>query len=205
MLRFYRYKEFIIWVILIIGALFFSTCFYGELHPVIAAIGGLLFSIPIKHFWQSYMKPVIGIKKEIEPRSFHPFGGGSTLEYICNRIIVENTGRTAAKNCKGYIVTDTGKERICWTVPAERPDATINAKDEERLDFCAFLNPESYKAGVATEAPPKIIRPTEEGWEGLLRNLSELMECEVLITAENADPVSKKIRFNLDTGEIEWV
>ncbi|MEK9133763.1 MAG: hypothetical protein AAB333_02790 [Pseudomonadota bacterium] len=174
---------------------------FKELYPAITAIGGLLFVIPIRLFWLSYMKPVLELKNEIESRSFHPIGG--SLEYVCNRIIVENTGRSAAKNCKGYIViTGKAKERVCWTIPDERPNATINAKDEERLDFCAFLN--NYHSGTGTEKPPRIIAPIENGWDNH-RDLSTLKECEVLITAENADPVSKKIRFNFDKREVEFI
>lgn len=56
-------------------------------------------------------------------------------------------------------------------VPKERPNATINKKDEERLDFCAYYKegPEEYTpvGGFDPEEVPKIIAQTEEGWKTL--------------------------------------
>lgn len=206
-----RYKLSILSGILIIVPLGASYFYFGELNPVIAAIGGLLFSIPVRFFWQVYTGPVFTIKG-VERRICH-LGKNREWEYVANRIIVENKGRSAAKNCKGYIVVGEGKERVCWTVPKERPNATINAKDEERLDFCAF-----YKSGPSHEGPmvigkgqkevPRIIAPTEEAWppEPLkCRQLDEIETCKVLVTADNAEPVAANIRFNTEKGEIEIV
>ncbi|GAB4415221.1 MAG: hypothetical protein OHK0032_11370 [Thermodesulfovibrionales bacterium] len=188
-----RYKESIIWAILIIGALFLSTSKYvfGELPPVVAAVGGLLFSIPIKHFWRAYMKPVIefGEKENELIRE----GGGP--EYVCNRIIIKNTGRSAAKNCKGYIEVGNKKERVCWTQSKERPNATINANDEERLDFCAFFYRFNF-SNVSPDYLPKVIAPpTVDGWQvpQACRKLEPASGYTIHITAENAEPVSKKV------------
>lgn len=30
------------------------------------------------------------------------------------------------------------KRRICWAISKERPNATINVYDDERLDVCGF-------------------------------------------------------------------
>jgi len=204
-----------IWSILsatiIILALRVSVCIYGELKPVIAAVGGLLFSIPIRFFWESYMSPILKIKGEPELRGFSK----KAWKYKANRIIVENKGRSAAKNCKGYIVFKNSKERVCWTVPKERPNATINAKDEERLDFCAF-----YKSGrlsimsaYGKYSVSKIIAPIEEGWPPIQQEEIYPWKCrplygiekeeyEVLITADNAEPVKAKIRFNVEERKI---
>lgn len=128
---------------------------------------------------------------------------------MANRIIVKNIGKSAAKNCKGWIVTEKGKERVSWVVPKERPTATINVNDEERLDFCAYYKegPEKYTptAALKSEEAPKIISPTEEGWKTLpeARPLDHLKEkgCQVLITSENAEPVKAQVTFR--EGEIE--
>ena len=204
-----RYKLTILSGILLIVPLGASYFYFGELNPVIAAIGGLLFSIPVRFFWLSCMSPILKIKEQEERRIFHL--GEQKWEYVANRVIVENTGRSAARNCKGYIVTEEGKERVCWTVLKERPNATINAKDEERLDFCAF-----YKRGPIhngrvigkEQEVPRIIAPTEEGWPPKplnCRQLNGIETCEVLVTADNAEPVDAKIRFNTGKGEIEIV
>jgi len=205
--------------IIIILALMVSVCIYGELKPVIAAVGGLLFTIPIRFFWESYMSPILNIKGEPGFGDLHidlySIGRKEQLDYKTNRIIVENKGRSAAKNCKGYIVFKNSKERVCWTVPKERPNATINAKDEERLDFCAF-----YKSGrlsimsaYGKYSVSKIIAPIEEGWPPIQQEEIYPWKCrplygiekeeyEVLITADNAEPVKAKIRFNVEERKI---
>jgi len=207
-----KYKLSIISAILVSILFFVSILIFGELRPEIAAIGGLLFTIPIRFFWHSYMSPVLKVKENPECRSFHL--NDYRWEYLAYRIIVENSGRRAAKNCKGYIMIGGAKERVCWTVSKERPNATINAKDEEKLDFCAF-----YKSGPSLDdytnpivdgkkqkiRIPKIIAPTEEGWPQKPLECTRLdgtEECEVLITADNAEPIDAKIRFNVDKIEI---
>lgn len=220
MRKYSGYIRSILSAITIILALWVSVCIYGELKPVVAAVGGLLFSIPIRFFWESYKSPIFKIKgiPEIRdlPTNLHSIGDEEQWEYIVNRIIVQNTGRSAARSCKGYIVFKNSKERVCWTVPKERPNATINAKDEERLDFCAF-----YKSGKLSSITnihgeheiPKIIAPTEEGWPPI--QLKEIYpwecrpldrigkeKCEVLITADNAEPVKARIGFDIEKGEI---
>ena len=211
---FIRYKLSILSGIVIIVGLVVSICYFGELKPVIAAVGGLLFSIPIRFFWQSYMGPVL-IIKGVEHREFNP--GDIRWKYIANRIIVENGGRSAAKNCKGYIVVRGGKERVCWTVSTERPNATINASDDERLDFCAFyesapsMETITYKNRECHEEKqitiPKLIAPTEEKWGDPweCRDLDKINECKVLITADNNEPVEATIKFNIEKKEIEIV
>lgn len=210
---FIRYGISILSGIIIIVGLLSSVYILKELNPVIAAIGGLLFTIPLRFFWLSYMMPVLKIKG-VETVWFNP-GDHPDWRYLANRIIVENSGRSAAKNCKGYIDTGKRKERVCWMVPAERPNATINAHDEERLDFCAFYinGPTHLKLKVKTigkdegemQEIPKIIAPTEEKWYNPweCRVLDGIEECKVLITADNADPVEETIRFNIEKKEIE--
>jgi hypothetical protein len=197
---FRRYRYSIISGGIIVVTLYASYFILGELNPVIAAVGGLLFSIPIKLFWHSYVKPVLKIKGEPEIRdiSLPSITGTGKYAYRANRIIVKNIGRSAAKNCKGYIVFKNSQERVCWTVTKERPNATINSKDEERLDFCAF-----YQSGP-NDSPPRTIAPTEDGWvtPSLCRKLDGIEECYVLITTENAEPVITRIRFDTTTDVI---
>lgn len=61
-----RYWTSIFSVVIISGCLALSFYISGELHPVIAAVGGLLFTIPIRLGWQSYLKPVLEFKG-VEP------------------------------------------------------------------------------------------------------------------------------------------
>ena len=212
-----RYWTSIFSVVIISGCLALSFYISGELHPVIAAVGGLLFTIPIRLGWQSYLKPVLEFKG-VEPISFTP--KNTNLQYIAQRIIVENSGRSAAKNCKGYVIYKEGKierkERVCWMVPQERPNATINPRDNERLDFCAFLDrPYALTVnptigGIIVDLPPdpdiKVIAPTEEKWDLLdYRRLAEIKECKVLVTADNTEPVEAKVKINSEERKIELV
>ena len=194
-----RYKWSVLSAMAIITGWILSFHILKELNPIIASVGGLLFSVPLQLFWRAYMAPILRIKK-IEYAIFHL----GKWEYKACRIIVENEGRSTARNCKGYIIVGRRKERVCWTVPKERPNATINAKDDERLDFCAFYQ------GPATgdTQPPKIIAPTEEGWSTdpykcRKLELNEIKECKCLITADNADPVEANIVISVEKEEIK--
>lgn len=209
-----RYMPTVLSGIIIIVGLVASVHLLGKLNPVIAAVGGLLFSIPVRFFWQSYMMPILKIKG-VETIDFNP--GDIRWKYKANRIIVENSGRSVAKNCKGYIIVEKEKERVCWTIPMERPNATINAKDNERLDFCGFkisgpsMVTETYTSQNGKEEKqitiPEIIAPTEEKWGDpwKCRPLYGIDECKVLVTADNAEPIEAKIEFNIQKKEIEIV
>ncbi len=208
-----RYIWSILLVVAIIGGLVISFLLLGELNPTIAAIGGLLFSVPIRFFWLAYTSPVLAIKGA-EPVIFDMEDDTPRKwRYAAYRIIIQNEGRSAAKNCKGYIIMGERKERICWTIPKERPNATINAKDNERLDFCAFYKDGFIGGSILMEGdvqPPRIIAPTENGWPGFVkidpykcRKLDGIKECQCLITADNTDPIGVDIIINDREGEIE--
>lgn len=193
--------------LIIIALWYVSVRLFGGLTPIIAAVGGLLFSIPIGLFWQTYTRPVLEITA-IEPRSFNP-GDDRTWEYMANRIIVANIGRSAAKNCKAYLAVGAARERVCWTVPRERPSATINTNDHERLDFCAFYvsGPETRMYRGQNETIPRIIAPTEDGWQNPweCRRLDGIQECTVLVTADNTEPVERRVGFDIGGRRIEFI
>jgi hypothetical protein len=209
-----KYQNSIILAVLLIGLLILTFIFLKDLNLLITTIIGLLFSVPISLFWLEYKMPVLQIKKEIEeviielPYQTDPvikyklslamdgFGNAPPITYKCIRIIIDNIGRNAAKKCKSYFVTPEGKERICWTVPTERPNATINVGDNERLDFCAFP--------IGIKSYDRIIVPHEDGW-GNPWITGPLFNCKLLVTSENAEPVeaSIKIDFRQETIEIE--
>lgn len=208
-----RYLASILSGAIIIVFLTLPSYIWGELHPVIVAVGGLLFTIPIRLGWQSYLKPVLEFKKDVEPILFTP--EHTNLQCIVQRIIVKNSGRSVAKNCKGYVIYKEGKierkERVCWMVPKERPNATINQRDNERLDFCAFLDcdnvpPKPYigekKVEDISSLSDKVIAPTEEKWDLLDFRSLTVKECKVLVTADNADPVEAKIEVDRENRVI---
>ena len=184
-----RYWDSFLSTIILSGLLLFSFFVFGELNPVISAIIGLAFSIPVALFVNSYMGPVLEIKKEIESRVIYPGKPDPEIPELpelgiqphkVSRIFIENTGRGTAKGCKGYIVVNSDKGRVCWSNSAERPNATINVKDKEPLDFCAFS---------LIENAEKCIVPTEEGWNDyrFIGHKGLPKRSKVLITAENAE------------------
>lgn len=174
---------------------------------ILNALGGLAFSFPLTHTWTIYQMPVLRISA-VEQKDFDI---GFILEtvsfswtYRANRIVIENAGRSAAKNCKGWIVINGTKERVAWTVQKERPNATINASDSERLDFCAYFvsgpSPFARTRASALEPIPARVSPTEEGWMGdpfRNRDVTELAQCKVLITCDNAGPVNAAVTFGV--------
>lgn len=197
-----RYSWAVIGFILVSIFFFIIPLMLDRLHPILMAIGGLLFSPFVRYTWHIFMQPVLEIKRETELMILL-LGDRKQWAYEVNRIMVENVGRSAAKNCKGWIVTEKSKERVCWTVPEERPNATINAKDSEGLDFCAYLKkgPKDYRRVFTAGKPeevPTVISPTEEDWPTDpfdARNISSLTECKVLVTFSNAEPVEAEIVF----------
>lgn len=214
-----KYKSSFVLGALLLGSLILSYFYLKDYSLLISTIIGLLFSIPISLFWLEYKRPILRIKNQIEER-FADFDCeiGDTIKlqlglsrnacgdfspcitYKCERIFIENIGKTAAKKCKAYIVTPNGKERICWTVPTERTEATINVRDSERLDFCAFPVVLTKNSTISNE---KMVIPHETGWNNSW--VATLCECKVLITSENAEPIEAtvKINFKKETIEIE--
>ena len=103
----------------IVGFLVVSLFFFGVpfliwglngLTPIGMAIGVLLFSIPLRLFFGgTFKQPFLEIKKEIELAKLE-FSAGEWI-YTVNRIIVENKGKSAAKNCKGWIIDGNNKKK----------------------------------------------------------------------------------------------
>lgn len=193
--------------------------------PVFMSLGGLLFTIPIRFWWQVLNQPILVIKDKPEPNTPEPtefhLGPENEWEYAAHRILVENKGKSAAKNCKAWRVEGDAKLRVCWTVPEERPNATINPGDCEEIDFCAYYveGPESFERPVTwkerqeilSDKPhplpvtgqksvlvPEIIAPTENGWmghPGWARDITELKgkDCQLLVTSENAESKTAQV------------
>lgn len=185
--------------------IFIDNYYNSQLFPIFAAIGGLLFSIPIKMFWDSYKSPNLIILADPELRQItlydRPYHGTT---YVANRIIVRNTGRTAATNCKGYIIHHSDqlyKERVCWST-FEREIVTINKNDDERLDYCAFNQSSETTTGLGRF--PAVSVPTEKGWDTprALHDKALTDKYEVLITSDNANQAKRSIALDTRAKKI---
>lgn len=223
---------------LIIGIFFILPIIYKDneiiknYYASITAIGGFLSAIPIMLWWYEFQKPVLKITGIIQVES-----GPVNYRYIVNRVNVENSGRSAAVNCKGYFVTKTGRGRVCWSIPTSRTVITINAKDKEALDYCGFAEHDSIiHFIVPTENEDGWKRPrifalcvrSDDNANGkaalalqlLLNNRRHDFDFAkdidvnpifvedisgVLITAENAEPVEKKVRVDIQQKKIVLV
>lgn len=187
----------ILFVFFLVPLYFLENEVIKRFYPTITAIGGFLFSLPIKMVWHDYTKPVLEIMKTIEQRSIQLENFGNK-QYAAHRIIVRNIGKTAAKNCKGYVIANGIKERVCWSIPKDRAVIKINAEDEERLDVCSLQNDTGMR--------PKIIVPTEEGLWDPRRYVDETeSRFTVLVTAENTEPVSAALKINLSSLNLEYI
>ena len=193
----------------------------SKYHDALYALGGLLFAIPLKLFWDAYYMPVLEIVLKPEDVTIKSILL-ETNEYICranikvSRIIIKNKGRTAAKNCKGWLSykNSQGKDvqvRVCWTVPKERPTATINVNDMERLDFCGYRIDVCFESLVEGVRLPNMekrllfLAPTEDSWEKP-RDFTCLLQNQrfgVVITSENTKSISAKIHLLTNEKSIQ--
>ena len=73
-----RYKGAILSGVGVIAFYIATIWFFGELKSEIAAVVGLLITIPIRFFGESYMSPILIIKGEPEKRTMsrHKFHSG---------------------------------------------------------------------------------------------------------------------------------
>lgn len=180
-----------------------------ELNVIVTTIIVLVFSVPVSFFWLEYNIPVLRIQGKSEPvecgKLVRKMGDSSDYyPYLAEKIIIENNGRTAATGCKGYVANNDDanekKVRICWTIESERPNATINAKDNESLDFCAFKKDENGK-----NANGKIYFPTEMRWPPSRPPISgpDSIKCKVLVTSQNAEPVEANVIVHVNQMKID--
>lgn len=143
------------------------------------------------------------------------------VQYVVNRVIIKNDGKSAADQCKGVLKINNKEEKICWYVPSERYKMTINLDSNEYLEVCAVLCGEASeifkqlekrielfgggKNGGAEarkyiqnmyqtyEDIPVIIAPTENGWQPAKfnRKIEPGLPATVIVTAKNARPSLK--------------
>ncbi len=169
--------------------------FWYSIGLDLRAIGIILLVLAGKLIYDHLKRPSLKIAKTSEIVTITLDNINQYLQYYVNRIIVRNTGRTAAKSCKGYLIFEGRKERVCWMIPDSRPMITIHPKGgEEKLDFCAIQN----KIGLF----PTVLFPTENGNWDRSRHLFGDEKVKVQITAENARPVSRWIHFDIAKQKI---
>lgn len=80
------------------------------------------------------------IGEDVPVRTHLDDNSGNRVEFIAHRIVIRNTGRTAAKDCKAYIrISETQIQRTAWMISSnDRPyTVTLNVQDLEYADLYA--------------------------------------------------------------------
>ncbi|HSA73472.1 MAG TPA: hypothetical protein VLD84_05905 [Nitrososphaeraceae archaeon] len=129
---------------------------------IVAGIGLFLANILLDR----YRRPCIKIKKQTslgvdidlsifeikDPGLREEFWNARkfTVMYKVSRLRIENSGKTAAEECKG-VLNDGLDKKICWNIPSERYKISINAKSFEYLDVCAILQSKKDAAQLTKE------------------------------------------------------
>lgn len=174
------------------------------IETLVSVIGGfvsaVIAGIVIKRRLNYYYRPILVIDGN-ETIIVREIGldtgivhGNAVVPFNANRIRVRNTGRSAAKDCKAFIVyTENDVERAAWMIPNVNNGNTItlNVGDREFVDLCA----------VSDELNQPRVIPLENGYQGRVDTCTRLWpeggdtDIIVRITSSNADPTDRRARL----------
>jgi hypothetical protein len=162
--------------------------FQGLLVGVIIAIVSPLI---VKLLWDRHVRPNLSIDTDVVVKIFHlKDTNGKRIAYHSNRVKVVNNGKTSARECKAFLLSDNNMERIAWLIPYKDAGYTnnLNAHDKEYVDVCAVSDDKS-----------KRIATTERGYgeeEKDARSLSsDTNSIKLKISASNAAPAEVELHF----------
>jgi hypothetical protein len=160
----------------------------------ITIFGGILVFVLTTYWYDGYRKPKLGIVR-VDPL----FQQNITWW----RIIVMNSGRTAAENCRGSIHlrgTDANGKNVdvqgsvCWSIIGNPDAVIINVKDEHGLEL--YRVEKVVQEGDMLIPNPIVAIPTEKGWDFIREKLPlqrfvspAQLQIDIRITAKNADPL----------------
>jgi hypothetical protein len=156
---------------------------------VLGIISTLLVKIGIL---DRYYRPLLKIGEDVPVRTRLRNEEGNPIEFIAHRIVVRNTGRTAAKDCKAYIkIGETLVQRTAWMISDnDRPHTvTLNVEDLEYVDLYA----------ISQDGRTRVI-PLEHGYsEGTISSCMSVPQnvnaVTLRISSSNAGPVESIIAF----------
>jgi hypothetical protein len=173
-------------------------------ETLISVVGGfvsaVIAGIVIKRRLNHYYRPILVIDGN-ETIIVREIGldtgivhGNAVVPFNANRIRVRNTGRSAAKDCKAFVVyTENDIERAAWMIPNINNGNTItsNVGDSEFVDLCAVSDDLNQ---------PRVI-PLENGYQGRVDTCTRLrpaagdIDITVRITSSNAAPMERRARL----------
>jgi hypothetical protein len=154
---------------------------------VLGIISTLLVKIGIL---DRYYRPLLKIGEDIPVRTRLRNEENNPIEFIAHRIVVRNTGRTAAKDCKAYIkIGETLAQRTAWMISDnDRPHTvTLNVEDLEYVDLYA----------ISQDGSTRVI-PLEQGYsEGTISSCMSVPQninaVTLRISSSNAGPAESII------------
>ena len=175
--------------------------------PLIAVpitfVVGIWSSRYIERWKMKDTQPVIVIQDDVIP--IDPVDieieKGRSIPFIANRVIVKNTGRSGAKDCKVYIRSekDNLNYRVGWLLPDHNTalTVTLNVNIPEYVDLCAMSIDGKYLA-ISNErgfkAMPNIINLINNDLIGTNRLLLPI-EATLIVASSNAQPSERRITF----------
>jgi hypothetical protein len=166
--------------------------YQGLLIGVIIGLAtGIASPLIVKLSWDRHVRPNLSIDTKVVVRSFHlKDNNGKKIVYHSNRVIVVNNGKTSARECKAFLLSENNMERIAWLIPYKDAGYTnnLNAHDKEYVDVCAVSDDKSKR--VAT---------TERGYgeeEKDTRPLNpDTKSLKLKVSAANAASAEVEIHF----------
>ena len=170
-----------------------------EIETVISVIGGFISAVIagiLLRLWISYyLRPILVIEgnESIITRVIYLKGSNDLDEvFYANRVSIKNIGRSAAKDCKAYIVYRKDHvERAAWMIPDMNSGytLTLNVQDSEFIDLCAV-----------SQKSIRVI-PSERGYgtqhyEPIRSDLeSKDLDLTLRITSSNTRPTERRLRI----------
>jgi len=109
---------------------------------IVGGIIGFISAILVDTIKTWRNRPILEILEATSQKTFnynrHSIAAGvNPDEFTATRIKIENSGETAAENCKATLIINEDEYRIAWMIPRDDLTATINAHDTEFVDLCA--------------------------------------------------------------------
>jgi hypothetical protein len=165
---------------------------------IIGFVTAVAAGIIIKLWLEYYYRPVLVIDgnetiiiRQIGLRTGIAQGNAVVL-FNANRFRVRDSGRSAAKDCKGYVhYNDKDVERTAWLISNTNGEytVTLNVEDREFVDLCAISDDVNL---------PRVI-PLERGYPGSIDLCTRLppgaRDIIVRITSSNARPTERRVRL----------
>jgi len=122
--------------------------------------------------------------------------GGGAVRYQSNHVKIINRGKTAAIDCKAFLVINTDSERVAWMLPTNKESFTntLNVEDEEYVDLCA----------IEDNGTDRIIL-TKRGYGGSITAPGRVpgnLNARIRITSSNANKSERVIRIMDVIGQL---